>query len=137
MQRDRVRVVLDFLGEEALVSRVNRRIPIRITDAAKAERAALAELDAATASAPPTLTIDGVLEVVASLGGMAGVLAAASPDDRAHFYEVLGVTARYDGTARKATLSIEIPRGAKGVSGGGLDAQRHVVRITRTVELTS
>jgi len=95
-----------------------------ITDAAADERAAIAELDAATASAPPTLTIDGVLDVVANLGGMAGVLAAASPDDRARFYEALGVSARYDGTARAATLSIEIPRGAKGVSEGGLEPPR-------------
>ncbi len=33
--------------------------------------------------------------------------------------ETLGVTATYDGTARTATLSIEIRRGAQGVSEGG------------------
>ena len=57
-----------------------------------------------------------MLDVVHDLGGMTGALAAASPDDRARFCEALGVTATYDGTARTATLSLEIPRNAKGVS---------------------
>ncbi len=95
-----------------------------ITDAAANERAALADLDAAIASAPPPLTVDEVLDVVHDLGGMTGVLAAASPDDRARFYEALGVTATYDGTARTATLSIEIPRSAECVSEGGLEPPR-------------
>ena len=87
-----------------------------ITEAAADERAALAELDDATATGPSPLTVDEVLNVVHDLGGMTGVLAAAAPDDRARFYEALGVTATYDGNARTATLSIEIPRGANGVS---------------------
>jgi site-specific DNA recombinase len=95
-----------------------------ITEAADQERAAAAELDLARATAPPPLKLDDVLTIVNKLGGLAGVLSLASPADRARLYEALNVTASYDAAARTAQLTLEVPRGAKGVSEGGLEPPR-------------
>ena len=93
-----------------------------ITEAAEQERTAASDLQAATAAAPARLTVDAVLATIAEFGGLAGVLSAADPNDRAQLYEALGVTATYDANARKAVLAVALPRSAKNVSEGGLAA---------------
>jgi hypothetical protein len=93
-----------------------------ITEAVEQERTVASDLQAATAAAPPQLSVDDVLATVAELGNLTGVLSTPEPSDRAQLYEALGVTATYDADTRNAVLQVALPRGAKNVSEGGLAA---------------
>jgi len=96
-----------------------------IIEAAQQERTAASDLQAATAAAPPCLTVADVLATVAELGSLAGLLETAEPTDRAQLYEALGVTAAYDADTRKAVLEVALPRGANNVSEEGLTPYAH------------
>jgi len=91
-----------------------------ITEAAEQERAAASDLHAATAAAPPRLTVDDVLATIEEMGSLAGVLSTSEPNDRAQLYEALGVAATHDANARTAVLELALPRSANNVSEGGL-----------------
>jgi site-specific DNA recombinase len=108
-----------------------------ITEAAELERAAASDLQAATATAPPRLTVDDVLATIEELGSLAGVLSTAEPNDRAQLYEALGVATTYDAKARTAVLEVALPRSANNVSEGGLVSLRDAIRLTRAVSLAA
>ncbi len=96
----------------------------------------MADLQAATATAPPRLTVDDVLATIEELGSLAAVLSTAEPNDRAQLYEALGVAATYDAKARTAVLEVALPRSANNVSEGDLRLEA-TPPLTRIVSLAA
>jgi site-specific DNA recombinase len=98
-----------------------------ITEAAEQERAARADLQRSTASAPVPLDADDVLATIERFGSLTSMLEHAEPKDRAQLYNTLGVTATYDAIARTAVLEVALPRSANNVSEGRHKPQVHAI----------